>query len=220
MRPFNDAPEQDVPTDGDRPPLQRVVGNVESERNDEPSRAAGVDDAPHGVRHMNGQAETEGGDRGSDAAATQVATQDEVATHDEVGTEALDEPARPDSAAVPAEADESAVVGRAVVPDGPERSNGMKPGDVPAAAATSFWAEDSARDFRDRWREAQLRFVDDPRRAAEDSRALIGAAVEALTETLASHRRQLDSWPADADTEQYRVVMQRYRAFFERVFSL
>ena len=47
-----------------------------------------------------------------------------------------------------------------------------------------------------------------------------GSAVEALTAALASHREQLNSWPANGDTEQYRVVVQRYRAYFERLLSL
>jgi hypothetical protein len=96
----------------------------------------------------------------------------------------------------------------------------LKPGEVPAAAVTAIWTEDSAQDLRDRWREAQLRFVDDPQKAADDTRNLVNEAVEALTAALASHREQLNSWPDNSDTEQYRVIVQRYRTFFERLLTL
>jgi len=96
----------------------------------------------------------------------------------------------------------------------------MKPGDVPAAAVTAIWIQDSAQDLRDRWREAQLRFVDDPQKAAGETRDLVDEAVEALTAALASHREQLNSWQANGDTEQYRMVVQRYRTFFERLLTL
>ena len=92
---------------------------------------------------------------------------------------------------------------------------------TPAAARRHrYLDDDSARDLRDRWREAQLRFVDDPQQAAEDTRILINEVVEALTVALAGHREQLNSWLANGDTEQYRMIVQRYRTFFERLLTL
>jgi hypothetical protein len=96
----------------------------------------------------------------------------------------------------------------------------VKSGEVPSAAVTAIWTDDSAQGLRDRWREAQLRFVDDPQQAADDTRHLVNEAVEALTAALASHREQLNSWPANGDTELYRGIVQRYRTFFERLLSL
>jgi hypothetical protein len=95
-----------------------------------------------------------------------------------------------------------------------------QPGDVPTALVVRIWSEDAAREFRERWREAQLGFVDDPRQVAEDARGLVNELVEALTASLASHRQQLNSWRADGDTEQYRVIVQRYRTFFDRLLTL
>jgi hypothetical protein len=34
------------------------------------------------------------------------------------------------------------------------------------------------------------------------------------------HREQLNARPANGDTEQYRMVVQRYRTFFERLLTL
>jgi hypothetical protein len=117
-------------------------------------------------------------------------------------------------------ADRSAAAAYAGEPAGYDEPTDFRPGDAPAAAVTAIWTEDSTRDLRDRWREAQLGFVDDPQQAAEDIRTLVNEATEALTAALASHREQLDSWPANGDTEQYRRIVQRYRTFFERLLTL
>jgi hypothetical protein len=92
-----------------------------------------------------------------------------------------------------------------------DESTDLKPGDVPATLVAAIWTEDSAQDLRGRWREAQLRFVEDPRKVAEDTRDLLNEAVEALTAALSSHREQLNDWPTNRDTEQYRMLVQRYR---------
>lgn len=102
-----------------------------------------------------------------------------------------------------------------------EEPTELKPGDVPVHAVAGLWTTDTAQGFRDRWRDAQLRFVDDPRGVAEDVKGLVDEAVEALTSALAGQRAELDNWHTDGnDTEQYRVVVQRYRAFFERLLTL
>jgi hypothetical protein len=92
--------------------------------------------------------------------------------------------------------------------------------DVPNALVVAIWSEDAAQQFRDRWRDAQLRFVDDPGQVAEDARELVNELVEALTAALASYREQLNSWRADGDTEQYRRIVQQYRTFFDRLLTL
>jgi hypothetical protein len=54
---------------------------------------------------------------------------------------------------------------------------------------------------------------------AGDTRNLVDETVEALTAALASHRQQLNSLPTNGDTEQYRVLVQRCRTFFERLLT-
>jgi hypothetical protein len=172
---------------------------------DEQPDGAVTDDGPNGDRRMDGQ-----GDVGRD---------DELSTtHDDVEAAALDEPARHDPA-VDATADESAASAQAAEPTGPDKPTDFKPGSAPAEAVTAIWTEHSAGDLRDRWREAQLRFVDDPHQAADDIRTLVNEAVETLTAALASHGEQLNAWPANDDTEQYRMIVQRYRTFFERLLT-
>ncbi|NHW87186.1 hypothetical protein HA066_22405, partial [Escherichia coli] len=64
---------------------------------------------------------------------------------------------------------------------------------VPTGAATLF-DDATAQGFRDRWRDVQLRFVDDPRAAAGEAQSLVSEAMEALSAALAEHRNKLGGW--------------------------
>jgi hypothetical protein len=158
------------------------------------------------------------GERRMDALGDIHRDDDMSTTHDDEPA-ALEEPAQHAPAVDEPVVDEPTAGASAAEPTSPDEPTDLEPGDVPAAAVTAIWTEDSAQDLRDRWREAQLRFVDDPQKAAYDTRDLVNEAVEALTAALASHREQLNSWPANGDTELYRVIVQRYRTFFERLLT-
>ena len=92
----------------------------------------------------------------------------------------------------------------------------------PAVAATTLLAADAAQGFRDRWREVQLRFVDDPRDATAEAQGLVEEAIEALAAALAAQKDELGGWQggASGDTEQLRVVVRRYRDFLDRMLGL
>ncbi|WP_328343534.1 hypothetical protein [Micromonospora sp. NBC_00421] len=93
-------------------------------------------------------------------------------------------------------------------------------GNVPSDAATLFEA-DAAQGFRDRWRDVQLRFVDDPRAAADEAQSLVEEAIHALSEALAAQKEKLGGWQGagEADTEQLRVAVRQYRDFLDRVLG-
>jgi hypothetical protein len=135
------------------------------------------------------------------------------------------EPVAEDEAEEVREADEAEEVREAdeaeEVREG-EPSGAMKPGDIQAEPEGIVWAEETAQGFQDRWREVQLRFVDDPRSAVDEAKALAAEVVEALTTTLARRRDDLDGWgAADAsDTEQLRVALRGYRDFLGRVLGV
>lgn len=174
---------------------------------DEQPRGAVVDEVPDGEGRMD---EPSGIHRDDITDAThrddEPATSDESAQHEAaVGEPAGDEPAAGPRAGEPASLGEP--------------TDDRKPGDAAATPVAAIWAEGSVQDLRDRWREAQLLFVDDPRKAAGDTRNLVNEAVETLTAALSSHREQLNSLPTNDDTEQYRMVVQRYRTFFERLLT-
>ncbi|TDB78623.1 MULTISPECIES: hypothetical protein [unclassified Micromonospora] len=91
---------------------------------------------------------------------------------------------------------------------------------VPTHAATLFEA-DAAQAFRDRWREVQLRFVDDPRAAVGEAQALVEEAIEALSAALSAQKQRIGDWrdAGSADTEQLRVAVRQYRDFLDRVLG-
>jgi hypothetical protein len=94
------------------------------------------------------------------------------------------------------------------------------PGAVPADAATLF-APETAQEFRDRWRDVQLRFVDDPRAAVGEAQSLVEEAIEALSAALREQKTRLGGWQesGSADTEQLRVAVRGYRDFLDRVLG-
>ncbi|MGC4893080.1 hypothetical protein [Micromonospora sp. DT31] len=94
------------------------------------------------------------------------------------------------------------------------------PGAVPADAATLL-APEAAQGFRDRWRDVQLRFVDDPRAAVGEAESLVAEAMEALSAALAEQRTRLGAWQqsGSSDTEQLRVAVRGYRDFLDRVLG-
>lgn len=93
-------------------------------------------------------------------------------------------------------------------------------GNVPSDAASLFEA-DAAQGFRDRWRDVQLRFVDDPRAAVGEAQSLVEEAIRALSEALAAQKEKLGGWQGagEADTEQLRVAVRQYRDFLDRVLG-
>ncbi|MEU5724306.1 hypothetical protein [Micromonospora sp. NPDC047738] len=94
------------------------------------------------------------------------------------------------------------------------------PGAVPSDAATLF-APDIAQGFRDRWRDVQLRFVDDPQAAVGAAQSLVEEAIEALSAALRDQKARLGGWQASGstDTEQLRVAVRDYRDFLDRVLG-
>lgn len=98
----------------------------------------------------------------------------------------------------------------------------LPPGASAADPVAALWGADRVADYRDRWRELQLRFVENPDAATSDAAALLDDAVTTLTSSLTGQKRALDAWQSgdDGDTEQMRVAMQRYRDFLDRLLGM
>jgi len=76
--------------------------------------------------------------------------------------------------------------------------------------------------FQRRWEEIQTGFVDEPRRAVEQADELVAELMKRLAEGFAAERERLEQqWGRgeDISTEDLRVALQRYRAFFQRLLS-
>ncbi|MGA5820943.1 hypothetical protein ACPC54_24125 [Kitasatospora sp. NPDC094028] len=81
-----------------------------------------------------------------------------------------------------------------------------------------------ADELRARWQEVQTRFVDDPREAVRDADELVADLMRRLAEYFAGRKNGLESqWNRDGDgetdTEDLRVALKQYRAFFDRLLS-
>jgi hypothetical protein len=75
-----------------------------------------------------------------------------------------------------------------------------------------------ADELRSRWEGIQAGFVDDPRHAVEDANNLVDEVTSRIVETFTRARAALeDQWSRgdDVTTEELRVVLQRYRSFFD-----
>jgi hypothetical protein len=82
---------------------------------------------------------------------------------------------------------------------------------------------DDAGELGERWQEIQARFVDDPREAVHDADALVQDVLHRVTRGFADERRRLEEqWDGgdDVSTEELRLALQRYRAFFGRLLSV
>jgi hypothetical protein len=81
---------------------------------------------------------------------------------------------------------------------------------------------DKANHFRSRWDEVQTGFVDDPRRAVEDANRLVEEVTSHVVETFTRGRTSLEEQWSRGDevtTEELRVVLQRYRSFFDSLLK-
>jgi hypothetical protein len=88
--------------------------------------------------------------------------------------------------------------------------------------AGSLLPDGEETDFQRRWEDIQTRFVDDPRQAVEDADALVAGVMQRIAEGFAQARDGLEGqWSRgeDVGTEELRVALQRYRAFFRRLLS-
>jgi hypothetical protein len=73
-----------------------------------------------------------------------------------------------------------------------------------------------------KWHDIQADFVDHPRQAMKDADTLVAGLMQQLAQTFARERSQLEAqWSRgdEVSTEDLRVSLQRYRAFFERLLS-
>jgi len=88
--------------------------------------------------------------------------------------------------------------------------------------AVLFPADESER-LRMQWSDIQATFVDTPREAVERADALVAAVMQRLAEVFAGERANMEQqWDRgdNVTTEDLRVALQRYRAFFDRLLAV
>src|SRR5262245_36119987 len=90
-------------------------------------------------------------------------------------------------------------------------------------AEKSLMPKRQTEDMRERWKAIQGSFVDEPRKAVQDSDQLVKSAVQQIEEVFRNQRSQMEQqWSGgkDVSTEDLRLSLQRYRTFFDRLLSL
>jgi hypothetical protein len=125
--------------------------------------------------------------------------------------------------------------------DGPgDAPTAPAPSDPPAASTTGAAAVTVTRDagtndtaggllstqraaeFRQRWRDLQADFVDDPQQAVRGAGELSREILQALSDTIAAAER-VDRWKAEdgtSGTEDLRVALRQYRTLVNRLLEL
>ncbi len=82
---------------------------------------------------------------------------------------------------------------------------------------------DRTQQFRARWDELQIKFVDDPRNSVAQADQLVAELMKDLASTFASEREDLENqWSkgGNISTEDLRIALRRYRSFFERFLAV
>jgi hypothetical protein len=88
---------------------------------------------------------------------------------------------------------------------------------------TPLFPENESTNFRNRWSEIQAAFVDEPRSAVEQADSLVADVIKRLASSFADERSKLEGQWGRGDnvsTEDLRVALQRYRAFFDRLLNV
>ena len=93
----------------------------------------------------------------------------------------------------------------------------------PTTDRAPLFPERDAADLRKRWIDIQSAFVDEPRHAVEHADSLVTDVVKRLADGFAGERAALEQqWDRgdNVTTEDLRVVLQRYRSFFDRLLTM
>jgi hypothetical protein len=78
-------------------------------------------------------------------------------------------------------------------------------------------------DLRERWIAIQSAFIDEPRRSVAEADRLVGDVTERIARSFEDERTRLEEiWESGEDitTEDLRLTLQRYRAFFDRLLTI
>ena len=94
---------------------------------------------------------------------------------------------------------------------------------TPPQAEARLFRDNESGQFRERWVDIQTGFVDEPRRAVEQADGLVAEIMQRLAQGFADERSTLErQWDRgdQVSTEDLRVALQRYRAFFDRLLAI
>ena len=82
---------------------------------------------------------------------------------------------------------------------------------------------EASNQMRTKWESIQAAFVDDPKNAVKQADELVSSAIARLSETFTDERSKMEqqwSQGSDVSTEDLRLALRRYRAFFQRLLAV
>jgi hypothetical protein len=88
---------------------------------------------------------------------------------------------------------------------------------------TALFPDKECHDFRSRWDDIQIHFVDDPKKAVEQADNLVAETMKRLAEIFSDERKNMETqWSRgeNVSTEDLRQALQRYRSFFNRLLLI
>jgi hypothetical protein len=86
-----------------------------------------------------------------------------------------------------------------------------------------LFSESAVQNFRARWTTLQTEFVDEPRRSVEQADELVAHVMKDMAATFSDERKKLEQQWEHGDkvsTEDLRLVLRRYRSFFDRFLAI
>jgi hypothetical protein len=90
-------------------------------------------------------------------------------------------------------------------------------------SVTPLFPDTEGRDFRSKWDQLQIAFVDEPKKAVQEADHLVAQTMKRLAEIFSDERKKMEEqWARgdDVSTEDLRVAFQRYRSFFNRLLAM
>ena len=103
------------------------------------------------------------------------------------------------------------------------RSEALETRPAQEEPAGPLLAADVVQDLRNHWDPIQTSFVDDPRTAVKQADELVATAMKRLAESFANQRSGMDGqWDRgdEVSTEELRLALRKYRAFFQRLLAV
>ena len=112
--------------------------------------------------------------------------------------------------------------------DAEHKDQSTAPGDTPASKPeheelVPLFSHKGVEDFRSQWTALQSGFVDEPRRSVEQADQLVAHLMKDLAATFSDERQKLEQQWDKGDkvsTEELRIVLRRYRSFFDRLLAI
>ena len=93
----------------------------------------------------------------------------------------------------------------------------------PSGTHEALFPSSDSDNFRRRWNDIQVSFVDEPKPSVEKADQLVESVIQQLTKVFAEERSKLEKdWSkgGEVSTEDLRQALRRYRTFFDRLLSV